>query len=47
MMEKFAANCILIAVYSNDTGQCEVATVPDVMVMGAEWALCEFSLLVS
>jgi hypothetical protein len=46
-MDTLEVNCIPILVNSNNTGQCGAATVPDAMVMGEEWALCEFSLLVS
>jgi len=40
-------NCAPILDCSKDDGKTEAETASDEMVMGAVWALCEFSLLVS
>jgi len=47
MIKTLAVNCAPILVCSTDDGKTAAETASDEMVMGAEWALCEFSLLVS
>jgi len=47
MITTLAVNCDPILVSSNDDRKTLVETASDEMVMGAMWALCEFSILVS
>jgi len=47
MTRTLAVNCALILVCSTDDRKTAVETASDEMVMGAVWALCEFSLLVT
>jgi len=47
MIRTLAVNCVPILVCSKDDGKAAAETASDEMVMGAVWALCEFSLLVS
>jgi len=47
MIRTLAVNCIPILDCSQDTRKTAAETASDEMVMGAVWALCEFSLLVS
>jgi len=47
MIRTLAVHCAPILVCSKDDGKTAAETVSNEMVMGAVWALCEFSLLVS
>ena len=47
MIRTLAVNCAPILDCSQDAGKTVAKTAPDEMAMGAAWALCEFSLLVS
>jgi hypothetical protein len=47
MIRTLAVNCAPIPLRFNDDGKTEAETASDEIVMGAMWALCEFSLLVS
>jgi hypothetical protein len=47
MIRTMAVNCTEILVCSKDEGKTAAKTASDEMVMGAVWALSEFSLLVS
>ena len=47
MIRTLAVHCAPILVCSKDDRKTAAETVSDEMVMGAVWALCEFSLLVS
>ena len=47
MIRTLAVNCAPILVCSKDDGKTAGETASNEMVMGAVWALCEFSLLVS
>jgi len=44
MIRTLAVNCARILVCSKDDGKTESVSALDEMVMGAVWALCEFSL---
>jgi hypothetical protein len=47
MIRTLAVNCAPILLCTKDDGKTAADTACDEMVMGAVWALCEFSLLVS
>jgi predicted SpoU family rRNA methylase len=47
MIRTLAVNCAPNPDYSKDDGKTLTEIASDEMVMGAVWALCEFSLLVS
>jgi hypothetical protein len=47
MIRTLAVYCTPILHRSKDDGKTPVETASDEMVMGAVWALCEFTLLVS
>jgi len=47
MIRTLAQNCAPVLVSSKDVRKTAAETASDEMVMGAAWALCEFSLLVS
>jgi hypothetical protein len=47
MIRTLAVNCAPILDYFKDDGKTLVETASDEMVMGAVWALCEFSQLVT
>jgi len=47
MIRTLAVNCAPILDCSKDDGKAVAETASDEMVMGAVWASCEFSLLVS
>jgi hypothetical protein len=47
MIRTLAVNCPPILLGFNDDGKTAAETASDEMIMGAMWALCEFSLLVS
>jgi len=47
MISTLAVNCTPISDCSQDARKTAAETASDEMLMGAVWALCEFSLLVS